>query len=80
MYDLKQRIDELHPTLGTFKGTPVINLLSFLATFIDELNVIRASEETAMRLNTYYLDDDALDVHGGKLSKVPDDYEEELYE
>lgn len=78
-YVCKQRIDGLHPTLGTFKGTPAIKLLSFLPSLIDDLNVTGASESTEMKLVAYYLDGEALNVNEEQLSTVEDDPEEKFY-
>lgn len=79
VYDCKRRIDGLHPTLGTFSGSPPIKLLSFLATIRDALDTTGASEAIGMRAIAYFLEGEALDVHEEQLSSATDDYEEELF-
>lgn len=77
--DCKGRIYGLHSTFGTFTGTPAIDLLSFLATLIDALNVTGAPEATVMRVIAYYLDGEALYVPEEQLRKISDDPEKEQY-
>lgn len=79
VYKFKSRIDELHSKLGTFTGTPAMKMLSFFPTLRDALNFTGASEATAMRFISYYLDGEALDVHEKQLITVTDDPEEKLY-
>lgn len=75
VYDLKRRINGLQSSLGTFIGTPFRELLSFLASFRDLLNVTGAPEGASMRLVAYYVDFKSLDVHQNKLYTAENDPE-----
>lgn len=79
MYPYKQRIYVLHPTFGIFTGSPVIRLLSFLATMRDEFHTTGDSEPVLIRVIEYYFEEEALDVHEEKLSSGTDNPEEELF-
>lgn len=50
MYSLKNQIDALHPTPGTFYGFTPIRLLPFLATIKDALDALRKSDKINVRV------------------------------
>lgn len=54
-------------------------MLKFLATVTEELDSVGASEAADIRTLTYYLEDEAKDVHEAQISDVDEDFDGEKY-
>lgn len=75
MYDLKQQIDGLNPTMDAFDGRKPIQLLAFLAVLRDTFDTLGTSEAASVRISAYFLTGEAKDVHVEQFGLVEYDFE-----
>lgn len=68
MYKLKRRIDGLNPTVSVFTGVNPMTLLGFLGKMRDALDTTGATEGADLIVLSYYLEDEARDVHDEQVS------------
>lgn len=78
MYNLKRRTNGLHLKFSFFMGINPITLLGFPGTIHDALDTPGAMEGSALRLITYYLEDEAQE-HDEESIFVMDDPEEGFF-
>ena len=68
MFKMKTSVEGLFPTMGTFDGVQPIEILNFLATFVESMNILALSEGVVVRLLAFSLEDDAKDAYQAQVS------------